>query len=122
MINLSAFVDSLKLTWMRRLLRDNGKWQLLTQNKFDLNKLITCGEHFCEGTITTLLNKFWKDVLNAYLNLLKMYEPKGEFDFLSSPLLYNIEIKINGNPIKMNSWQEKGLFYINDILNENGTI
>ena len=76
MINLSAFVDSLKLTWLRRLLRDNGKWQLLTQNKFDLNKLITCGEHFCEGTITTLLNKFWKDVLNAYLNLLKMYEPK----------------------------------------------
>ena len=45
MINLIAFLDSLKLTWLRRMLRDNGTWQLLIQNKLDLNKLITCGEN-----------------------------------------------------------------------------
>ena len=51
-----------------------------------------------------------------------MYVPKGEFDFLSSPLLYNYNVKIGGTPINFDSWHEKGLFYINDILNENGSI
>ena len=89
MINLIAFLDSLKLSWLRRLLRDNGTWKILIQNKLDLNKLTTCGENYCERTVTTTSNKFWKDVLYSYLKLLKMYVPKGEFDFLSSPLLYN---------------------------------
>ena len=122
MINLNAFLDSLKLTWLRRLLRDNGTWKLLIQNKFDLNKLITYGENYCEITVTTISNKFWKDVLYSYIKLLKMHVPKGEFDFLSSPLLYNYNIKIGGKPINFHSWHEKSLFYINDILNENGSM
>jgi hypothetical protein len=49
------------------LLRDNGTWKLLIQNKLDLNKLITCGENYCEITVTTISNKFWKDVLYSYI-------------------------------------------------------
>ena len=122
MINLNAFLDSLKLTWLRRLLRDNGTWKLLIQNKFDLNKLITYDENYCEITVTTISNKFWKDVLYSYIKKLKIHVPKGEFDFVSCPLLYNHNIKIGGKPINFHSWHEKGLFYINDILNENGSM
>ena len=110
MINLSAFLDSLKLTWFRRLLKDDGTWKLLIKNKFDFNKIITCGEMFCENVMNSLSNKFWKDVINSYIKLLKKYKPKGDFDFLSSPLLFNYNIKIGATPIVLHSWHKKGLF------------
>ena len=123
MINLSAFVDSLKLSWVRRLLRDNNStWKLLIQNKFNLTKLITCGENYSERTVSSISNPFWKDVLISYSKLLKLYVPKNEFDFLSSPLIYNHRLKIGGAPINFHSWHEKGIFYINDIINENGVV
>ena len=76
MINLTAFVNSLKLTWLRRLLRDNGTWKLLVENKIDLNKLITCGQNYCDTIINTETNKFWKDKLISYSKLLQKNVPK----------------------------------------------
>ncbi|XP_053387493.1 uncharacterized protein LOC128551109 [Mercenaria mercenaria] len=122
MINLNAFLDSLKLTWLRRLLKENSKWKLLVDNMFNFNKLLIFGQSYCEATIDTLSNNFWRDVLRSYSKLLQAYVPQGDFDFLSSPLLYNKNIKIGGIPINSQSWYKNGLFYVNDIINQNGVI
>ena len=122
MINLIAFLNSLKLTWLRRLLKDNSTWKPLVDSKFNFNKLIIFGQSYCDAIICTLSNKFWRDVLMSYSKLQQAYVPEGNFDFLSSPLLHNNNITIGGVPITCQSWYKRGLFYVNDIIKENGSI
>ena len=43
-----------------------------------------------------------------------------EEDILKSPIYYNNNIKIGGLGIYYRSWFNKGIKYINDLVNENG--
>ena len=42
-------------------------------------------------------------------------------DILKSPIWYNSKIKVNNTHIYLNKWHEKGILYINDLINEDGT-
>ena len=43
MINLKAFISSLKLTWLRRVILSNGPWQSVVNNTINFNKLFLSG-------------------------------------------------------------------------------
>ena len=43
-----------------------------------------------------------------------------EDDILKSPIYYNNNIKIGGLDIYYRSWFNKGIKYVNDLVNENG--
>ena len=119
MINLDAFIQALKSTWIRRLLITNNKWQVFIKTHVDIEKLTNCNMIFIEKTIGTLKNKFWKDVLQSLININKK-SVVSEADILKSPIFYNDNIKIGGTCIFYRMWYNKGIKYINDLINENG--
>ena len=43
MINLKAFISSMKLTWLRRVILSNGPWQSVVNNTINFNKLFVYG-------------------------------------------------------------------------------
>ena len=113
MINIVAFIDALKSTWIRRLLMTDSKWQIFIKQYIQIEKLTGCGMKYVQETISNIPNKFWKDVLLSLINLnTKMV--LTEEDVLKSPLYYNNNIKIDGSSIYLKTWGR--LFNINDVV------
>ena len=119
MVNLNAFIQALKLTWIRRLLLSDCKWQYLIKSEIEMEKLVAYNTKYTEKTLNNVQNVFWKDVLQSFINMNKVVELEPE-QVLKSPLFYNDNIKIGETYIYHSSWFQKGIRYINDLLNVNG--
>ena len=65
-----------------------------------------------------MANPFWKEVFYA-LSLLIQAEEK---DWLSKPLWKSSSIQIGHESIFFKSWYEKGIRYINDLIDSNGNM
>ena len=44
MINLKAFINSMKVTWLRRVINLHCSWQSIIQNTFNFNDLFSFGK------------------------------------------------------------------------------
>ena len=58
MPNLNAFMEALKLTWIRRLLISDCKWQHFIKSKKDMKTLAACKTKYIEKIISKVQNKF----------------------------------------------------------------
>ena len=115
MLNLGA----LKLTWIRRLLLSDCKWQHFIKSEIDMKKLAACKTKYIEKIISMVQNKFWKDMLQSFININKVNDSKQK-QVLKSPLFYNENIKIGGSYIYYSSWFQTGIRYINDLIKDIG--
>ena len=71
MINLNAFSQALKITWLRRILQKESKWQVLIKTIVNIKNVFCCGSDYTDSTLKNVKNVFWKDVLKALSNLQK---------------------------------------------------
>ena len=69
MLDLEKFIISLKLTWIRHLIRDSDSpWAYLANHQLNLSsKLFTYGPAWCEKP--KIDNPYWKDVFTSSLHL-----------------------------------------------------
>ena len=51
MINLKAFVNSMKLTWLRRVILSDSPWQSIVNNKINFQELFSLGRSYIDGPI-----------------------------------------------------------------------
>ena len=63
MMNIKAFIDALKLTWLRRLITYDSKWQHFIKSYIDLNKLMGCPLNYIEHC----KKKYQKSILGGCL-------------------------------------------------------
>ena len=71
MINLNAFSQALKITWLRCILQKDSKWQVLIKTIVNIQNVFCCGSNYTDSTLKNVKNVFWKDVLKALSNLQK---------------------------------------------------
>lgn len=108
-------------TWVRRLLKVESKWQVFIKQYLQIEQLTGCNIKYLEMVISQLSNHFWKDVLQSLISInTKMV--LTEESVLKSPIYHNGNIKIGGSHIFFESWFDKGIKYINDLVNENGVL
>ena len=76
--DLEAFIASLKITWIRRLVGAIHKpWAILFESTItSKNNLIDLGTQYLKKIIPTLKNEFWKDVLISFLQFNKLNKPQ----------------------------------------------
>ena len=122
MINLKAFMNSMKLTWLRRITTTDSPWQSIIKGTINFNEIFAFGASAIETLLLKIKNKFWTDVLKAYSEMLKLNKIDNEDSVLSSPIFNNHEIKVANNPVWIKSWYKKGVIYINDLVRENGDL
>ena len=120
MINLKAFMNSMKLTWLRRITTTESPWQYIIKDTINFNEIFSFGTSYIESFLSKIKNKFWIDVMKAYSEILKLNKIDNEDSVLSSPIFYNYEIKVGNNPVWIKNWYKKGVIYINDLVRENG--
>lgn len=121
MIDVYAFIKSLKLTWLRRLLTENKKWSTLVSNVINIEKLCNFGNEYTEKIVCQLRNCFWKDVLHSYACFISCFKISSMNIFLDMPLFYNHYFLIDKKPIYCKKLYDKGIRFVKDIMNGNGT-
>ena len=119
MINIRAFMESLKLGWVRRLFQTNGKWQKIQNSLFNTEMLTKCGDNFIQQCIKNCSNKFWSDVLKSLQKFAKSSDhTSNEKISVKLPLWYNQNIRINKKDIFYKEWYKKGVVIVNDLLHD----
>ena len=119
MVNLQAFIEALKLTWIRRLLNTDRKWPDFIKLDLEVEKLVGCNTEYIKKKINKMKNNFWIDVLKGFIK----FNEKNILDeetIFKTPIFYNQNIQIDGKDIYYDKWFQKGIRFINDLLNENG--
>ena len=119
MINIKAFIDALKTTWIRRLITTDSKWQYFIRVNIEMDKLLACGLTYVSEKMKHIHNNFWKDVLQAFINIDKKVEI-NERSVLKTPIFYNENIKIGNSYIFYSAWFKKGVRFINDLVKDKG--
>ena len=81
--------------------------------------LTSCNVEYIQDILSTLNNQFWKDVLKSFLKINYITEICEE-QILKSPLFYNRNIKIDRKYVFYKTWYDKGIRFVNDLVNQNG--
>ena len=123
MINLKNYMLALKSTWIRRLIVNTSKYVSIFETMYTkINDLINRGLEFTKRLIRNKSNIFWNDVLNSWIEICnKQNETKSE-EIGSINIWNNKDITIANNSFFYRRWYEKNIYFIKDILNEDGTL
>ena len=121
MINLEAFVNSLKITWIRRLMTSESKWTEIVKMYVDFSKLPFCGQCFFELVSKKCTNNFWAEAFDAFSKLIEKLPVKKERIF-EYPLFFNPDIVVGFESIFIKSWLKAGINCIGDLVTINNTI
>ena len=118
MTDLTDFINSLKVSWIRRLFYSGSSWTIFIKDY--LNKLqvdvFSVGPKVCENLIKDC-NPFWSDVFRAWekyvQNSLNSFNEK---EILLQPIWFNhlIKFKLRKN------WYEQGIRTISDLVTNQG--
>jgi hypothetical protein len=65
-------------------------------------------------------NYFWKDVFNAWCEVVKCIPPKSNADLLTSSLWYNNHIRLNKKTLYYRHWVKNGVNFVNDLMGDDG--
>ena len=126
MVDLRSYINSLKCTWIRRLLQGTctSGWRLLFMKLSNIQNLL-----FLEGGHVRIAqkfqrsafpNRFWLDVLTGWSSFVQNHQTVEQNDSLTNILWYNHRIKINHNCVHYKHWSNKGIYYVCDLLDEKG--
>ena len=115
MIDLNAFIDSLKLSWLKRLFLSQSIWAKLGDVEIGrVQRVLGYGTYQLQKIVCQIGNPFWADVVRALVFFLRAYSPTVE-DILSESLWFSDHTKFKDKMIRQ--WDERGLRFINDLFN-----
>ena len=119
-INFRTMSKSLRLSWIGRLLDgSDANWKAIPNYYFNrhggLTFLLNC--NYDTKCIDSSLPLFYKEILEYFQELVNMYDLDQQRKFV---LWNNREIKIEGKTLFWKTWFEKGIFLVQDLLNEEG--
>ncbi len=110
-------MQSLKISWIRRLLSTNTQpWASLFNDTIaNKHKLIEFGSLYVKDLILKTTNNFWKTTFQAYEKYLRSHTPNNLQDKLVSPIWYNHRLPNTYQP----DWYSKGISIVGDLLHTN---
>ena len=120
MPDFDIMLKALKLAWIPRLLltSDNSNWCIIPKHYFrkkgGLNFLLRCNY---DTNYFNYLPLFYKKILDFFNELKTLYSYDQKQELI---LFNNKDILVDGKPIFLSEWFEKGILSINDLLNESG--
>ena len=116
MINLIAFINSLKSTWIRRMIFKHNGWAKIIQLNINKQKLIDSGKQYVKNIINSISNLFWKDTLNTYIDIVDKHKVCKE-NILQCPIFYNPDITVGNKVLVNNTLYKAGVYCIGDFFN-----
>ena len=120
MLNIKNYIVALKTTWIRRLVTKDSKYINIFETQYPkVNDLIIRGAAYIKQWQKGIKNRFWKDVLEAWIKLQSETKRQKIEDILSMIIWNNDNFKIDNKPIFLKKWFDKKIYYVKDIINKN---
>ena len=118
--DIKAYINSLKLTWIRRLFNESsGKWKVILMKKIpEIMNLKKYGTDLLERK---KVNPFWNDVFKAYGKLSSNYTPKTPEELLAEPLFFNKHFKIAKKTFTFPDWLTRDIATVGALVNRDGS-
>lgn len=121
MLDIVNFTSALKLTWLQRILKCEGKVTKLLFTECKCWKdIMSNGLEFVDSIIKKTKNAFWINVLKHYKILTNRCKPSSSNELLSECLYYNPNIKRDNKCLFMKQWYENGIKYIGHLIGATG--
>ena len=118
---LKTFVQSLKLSWIRRAEKTSHKWKHIFLSNFpkwpNFNKH---GPEYLSGF--TKYNQFWTDVFDAYYVFYYKCIPQNAAEVLAEPICYNKRFQIGNKYILSKKLIDKHIFCLACFVNDEGQL
>ena len=122
MIHFESMSKALKVIWIKRLKNMNSNCSTLASflsgSKLPLSTLINC--QLSEKHLKKCKSPFYKQILSYWYSI-HTSAPKTAKQVFEQTLWYNSFILINLMPAFFKNWWNKGIIYVHQILNSNGT-
>ena len=90
--DLRRYINALKVTWIRKLYNSNHKWKCIFLESCPIASQL---QNLGASIESQNMNDFWKHVFFAYKELSTRINVKADDEFLSEPIFYNENIKID---------------------------
>ena len=118
-IDFRMMTKSLRLSWIGRLLDgSDANWKTIPNyylNRYGgLTFLLNC--NYDTKCMDSNFPLFFKEMLDYFQELVNMYDGVQQRKFV----LWNREIKIEAKTLFWKTWFEKGIYLVQDLLNEDG--
>ena len=94
MLNIENYIKALKITGIRRLLKDNGGWSNIIKEFIDIEKLCLFGKDYIKILIEKINNPFWIDTLKALSQLFDNISIEST-NIAECPIFHNNNIHIS---------------------------
>ena len=120
LVDLETKVKSLKLAWVKRLLSTSSEMRKAAPSAF----FNTCNITFyfeCNQPPKTISPLFYQDMQNYWSEFREIKQPTLEQ--IKNEIIWNNRyITVNKNPILWQSWINKGVLHIYDLLDSEGKL
>ena len=95
MVNINAFIDALKTTWLRKIVTDkNSRWSIILESMTEIEDVLNLGTHFItERLLPIIKKKFWRDVFSSHKQIVSNNTPTEIKQFQTNPIFSNEHIK-----------------------------
>ena len=125
MPDVESHINALKINWIRRFIREDKKWIKLSEFCVNVSSNDICCMGLSRFNILKdkINNKFWYDTLYIWSSLINVIN-HDDLDFnriAKQYLWWNDKIKIGNKSVGYRHWIKKGVMFVNDLLNNNGT-
>ena len=118
MPDVNQFIKSLKISWIRRFHQSNATWRLILIQDLPLfDRTLQCGPEFLLKLRSDTRNKFWQDVLTSTHTFARKMKGDTYEQFLSTSFLFNEDVKINRETIKLNVFLENNVTFVHQLKN-----
>ena len=121
MVNIKLFIQSLKLSWIWRLIFEKKEWKHFIEMHISTPRLLSCGSQYASQISSGLGNKFWKEVFKIWADFKFIVENSPTIESVPNvPVFDNKNIMIGGKHIFKKTWFDKKICLINDLLDFRG--
>ena len=121
MLHLKTYIESLKITWVRKLYTTTSKWQKILYTKINENVLANCGTGYISKCKKETTNIFWKEVFQVWEKVVDTADCRQDHDVSTVaeiPIWYNKRLTIDNKTIFFKQWFTKGIVHIDDLLKD----
>ena len=117
MVHIDSFINSMKLTWLKRLYASRSDWVVLAKHELPaLESLLCFGAEKLNKIRNNVSNPFYTDLLCALIKFAKEHKASEE-QILTDKIWFSNWTKFETTIIK--SWDNMGLRFIGDLYDIN---
>ena len=116
MVDIKSFLAALKISWLKRILHDDGKLSKILQAMCPLIQNVKQrGGEFANIITQRVKNPFWFDVFKHYKKISAKCTPVTFDDFVSECLYCNVNICRGKRVVCIRNWMDCGIVFLGHL-------